>query len=95
MPRITVTSDAAPGDGGAVLLDERIGSAELAEDPQAMQFIERVGWAISDAEDAERPSEQQSAATSSPARSTPAGRGGAHRRRSRIAVATLLPRAFA
>jgi hypothetical protein len=73
MPRITVTSDAAPDDGAAVLLDERIGSAELAEDPQAMQFIERIGWAINDAEDAERPSEHQP--VRAPSRATPTSPG--------------------
>jgi hypothetical protein len=99
MPRITVTSDAAPDDGAAVLLDVQIGSAELAEDSQAMHFIERLGWAISDAEDAERPAGHRSAATSSPATSRPGRRRGARlggRRGSRrTAVATLLPRAFA
>ena len=53
MPRIIVTSDEpAPNDGAAVLLDLRVRSAQLSEGEHASQFIERLGWAISDAEDA-------------------------------------------
>jgi hypothetical protein len=37
-----------------VLLDERVNSVHLSSDHAAMQFIERLGWAISDAEEAER-----------------------------------------
>jgi hypothetical protein len=54
MPRIIVTSDEGPHQDAVVLLDEQVHSAHLSEDHPAMQFVERVGWAISDAEDAER-----------------------------------------
>lgn len=54
MPRIIVISDnAAADDDAAVLLDTRVRSAQLAEEDQAMRFIERLGWAISDAEDSD------------------------------------------
>lgn len=52
MPRIIVTTDHAVSDDAVVILDEQVASAQLSEDRGALQFIERLGWAISDAEDA-------------------------------------------
>lgn len=59
MPRIIVTAD--PGERlGAlrqrtpVLLDERVDTIHLSDEHAAQQLIERVGWAVADAEDAER-----------------------------------------
>ncbi len=64
MPRIIVTSDeTAPDDGAAVLLDLRVRSAQLSEEDHASRFIERLGWAISDAEDARGTSDTASAAS--------------------------------
>jgi hypothetical protein len=56
MPRITVT--AQPGeqrreDTPPVLLDEYVVSAHLSSDHAARQFVERVAWAIADAEEFE------------------------------------------
>jgi hypothetical protein len=51
MPRIVVTTEPAgsnPPD--AVLLDERIATADLASDHFAGQLIERIGWALLDAD---------------------------------------------
>jgi hypothetical protein len=56
MPRVIVTTDRAErGERGeaAVLFDEQVRSVHLNTDHSAMQFIERLGWAISDAEDTE------------------------------------------
>jgi hypothetical protein len=61
MPRIIVTTDpadrrdAAVDQGGtAVLLDERVYSLHLCDDHAAEQLIERLAWAVSDAEDSQR-----------------------------------------
>jgi hypothetical protein len=55
MPRIIVTTDtdaSRPGDG-PVLLSESVRSVHLSTDHAAAQLIERLAWAIGDAEDAE------------------------------------------
>lgn len=39
---------------GAITLDERITSAELRNGHHSAQLIERVGWAVHDADDVER-----------------------------------------
>jgi hypothetical protein len=56
MARIIVMADRVPRDAPAVLLDESVEPVHLATGHAAMQLIERLGWAISDAEDAERAS---------------------------------------
>jgi hypothetical protein len=53
MARIIVTTDRGGRSGAPVLLDERICSAHLDSDHSAAQLIERLGWAITDAENAE------------------------------------------
>ena len=59
MPRIIVTAD--PGEKlgrlpqqTPVLLEERVDTIHLSDEHAAQQLIERVGWAVADAEDAER-----------------------------------------
>ena len=59
MPRIIVNAD--PGEKlgmlpqqTPVLLDERVDTIHLSDEHAAQQLIERVGWAVADAEDAER-----------------------------------------
>jgi len=61
MPRIIVTTDpvdrreTAPNQAEtAVLLDERVYSVHLADDHAAEQLIERLAWAVNDAEDTQR-----------------------------------------
>lgn len=61
MARILVTTDAVGQRGGSalldqtpVLLDELVNSVHLCDDHAAEQLIERVAWAVADAEDAER-----------------------------------------
>jgi hypothetical protein len=61
MARIIVTADPkadrarpTPGDGGLVLLDERVSSIHLADGHAAEQLIERLAWAVTDAEEDER-----------------------------------------
>jgi hypothetical protein len=55
MPRIVVTTEPrVPNSGSSVLLDERIVTADLDSDHFAAQLIERIGWALLDADGAER-----------------------------------------
>ena len=55
MPRIIVTTDRSQrGDDAPVLLDERIHSVHLSSDLAAAQLVQRIAWAIDEAEQAER-----------------------------------------
>jgi hypothetical protein len=61
MARIIVTTDdigqrrTRPTRGESpVLLDERVNSIHLRDDHAAEQLIERLAWAITDAEETER-----------------------------------------
>ncbi len=61
MARIIVTADSAaesrrssPSSSARVLLDERINSIHLSDGHAAEQLIERLAWAVTDAEEAER-----------------------------------------
>jgi hypothetical protein len=54
MARIIVTTDPTERSDAPVLLDERVCSAHLTDDHAATQLIERLGWAITDAENAQR-----------------------------------------
>jgi hypothetical protein len=55
MPRVIVTTDPSqlPRDA-AVLLDEQVQTLHLSTGHAAAQLVERIAWAISDAEAAER-----------------------------------------
>lgn len=51
MPRIVVTTEPRGGSPeAAVLLDERIVTTDLASGHFAAQLIERIGWALLDAD---------------------------------------------
>lgn len=54
MPRILITTDTR-GTSKAVLLDERIATTDLDSGHFAAQLIERIGWALLDADSAEAP----------------------------------------
>jgi hypothetical protein len=57
MPRIIVTTDpseATDRSNTPVLLDERVDSLHLSDDHAAEQLIERLAWAVNDAEDTQR-----------------------------------------
>ena len=55
MPRIIVTTDPSQRRGDApVLLDESVRSVHLSSDLATAQLVERIAWAVSDAEHAER-----------------------------------------
>ena len=54
MPRIIVTTDSSQlPDNASVLLDERVHSVHLSTGHAAAQLVERLAWAVSDAEHAE------------------------------------------
>ena len=54
MPRIIVTTDASElPDDASVLLYEQVHSVHLSTGHAASQLVQRLAWAISDAEDAE------------------------------------------
>jgi hypothetical protein len=53
MPREIVTTNLPPSGEPAVLLDEHLSTVHLASDHAASQLIERLSWAIRDAERAE------------------------------------------
>jgi hypothetical protein len=58
MARIIVTTDPVGGRRSAleeapVLLDEQVSSAHLCDDHAAEQLIERLAWAVTDADEAE------------------------------------------
>jgi hypothetical protein len=56
MPRIIVTADVSETkiDDGPVLLDERVQSVHLSTGHAAAQLVERLAWAVDDAERAEQ-----------------------------------------
>jgi hypothetical protein len=54
MPRIIVTTDPSQlPDGAPVLFDEQVHSVHLSTGHAAAQLVQRLAWAISDAEDVE------------------------------------------
>ncbi len=55
MPRVIVTTDPTPAQltDAPVLLDEHVHSVHLSTGHAAAQLVERIAWAISDAEDVE------------------------------------------
>ena len=53
MPRVIVTTNLPPSGEPDVLLDEHISTVHLSSDHAAAQLLERLSWAIRDAERAE------------------------------------------
>jgi hypothetical protein len=54
MPRIIVMSEPDTEGERETTLDERVASAHLGDASQSAQLIERVGWAVHDADEVER-----------------------------------------
>ena len=55
MPQIIVTADApSERDSAAVMLRERVNLSDFESDHFASQLVERLGWAVGDAHQAER-----------------------------------------
>ena len=60
MPHIIVTADREDERGeGAVMLRERINAADLESDHFAARLVERLGWAVGDAHEAEHATEHR------------------------------------
>jgi len=58
VPQITVTADRGAAFGeGAVTLRERVSVADFESEHFATQLVERLGWAVGDADEVERISE--------------------------------------
>jgi hypothetical protein len=53
MPRVVVTAEHAERGIAPVLLDEQVHAVHLSTEHSAKQFIDRLGWAITDAESVE------------------------------------------
>ncbi len=54
MPRIRITTDPVSASDVDVMLDEQIVASDVGSDHFAAALIERIGWALADADDAER-----------------------------------------
>jgi hypothetical protein len=50
MPQILVVADSQSDDAGAVVYRERISAADLESTHFSGQLVERVGWAVRDAD---------------------------------------------
>jgi len=59
MPQIIVKADTANGkDDSAVLLRERVTVADFESNHFAARLVERLGWAVGDADEVERDSDR-------------------------------------
>jgi hypothetical protein len=54
MARIRITADLRGASNASVMLDERIAPSDLDSDHFAAALVERIGWALADADEAER-----------------------------------------
>ena len=82
MARIIVTPDQTVPGAAPVLLDESVYSVHLSTSHAAMQLVERLGWALSDAEEIERGQPDRGAPMRARNRGAPSRRkrGGSSRR---------------
>lgn len=53
MPRMVVTTEPENQATSEVMLDEHVATSDLASGHFAEQLVERIGWALADAEQAE------------------------------------------
>ena len=53
MPRIIVRAESTADQEGAILLQELVNPSDFESDHFSAALIERVGWAVSDADDTE------------------------------------------
>ncbi len=60
MPQIIVTADRAEGSEDAVMLKERVNASDFETDSFGPRLVERLGWAVNDADQAERDSDSDS-----------------------------------
>lgn len=55
MPQILVTADGTDGRETVVMLKERVIPSDLESDHFSARLVERVGWALADADELEHP----------------------------------------
>jgi hypothetical protein len=80
MPRVIVTTDTSPVRADASFwLDEHVRSVHLSTDDAAAQFVERLAWAISDAEGTEHRRANHGRPSRKPRRQSSAGRSRSQR----------------
>jgi hypothetical protein len=53
MPRVIITTNLPPSGEARVLLDEHVSTVHLSSEHASAQLIERLSWAVRDAERAE------------------------------------------
>jgi hypothetical protein len=63
MAKIIVTAESGAEQPGRVLFEESVQAVHLSTPHAARQLIERLAWALGDAEDPERPYKASSALT--------------------------------
>ncbi len=73
MPQIVVVTDSPTEDGAKVVYRERISSSDLESDHFSGQLVQRVGWAVRDANELERRSDRSLRLVRPTAASAPAG----------------------
>ena len=67
MPQIIVTADTTTdGDERAVMFTERVSVHDFESPHFQSQLVERLGWAVGDAQDAERTSRAHEPAATTP-----------------------------
>lgn len=59
MPRIRITTESRVAREAAVVLDERIAASDLTSRHFTAALIERIGWAVADADQVERERKQE------------------------------------
>jgi hypothetical protein len=59
MPRIIVATDPSETGSEVVLLEERLVASVMESDHYAGQLIERIGWAVRDAEEIAAPDREE------------------------------------
>jgi hypothetical protein len=63
MPQILVVTDPRERDASTVVYRERISTSDLESDHFSGQLVERVGWAVVDADQIEHRKELEAGAT--------------------------------
>jgi hypothetical protein len=66
MPQILVTADRPDDDGAAVLLRERLSMLDLESDHFSARLLERLGWALVDANQIEHTAPDRRCAAEAP-----------------------------
>jgi len=62
MPQLLISTDRRDEDAGTVVYRERVNLSDLESDHFSHQLVERVGWALHDANELEhRPAEERPA----------------------------------